>query len=435
MTGPVGALGQVALTTLQLLPQLLLPAGDGLLFWAVVAFIFWQAWRVASLERSLYGRVLNPPLRRTLTAAAFGLLAGAAGSLVLTLVGVPLGELDIAYIWPLALLLLLWNPRLLCFAYAGGVLCLSALLFGWPPIHVGGILGLVAVMHLVEGVLVALDGEKLVTPLWVRRPAQPARPGHPAEAETTVGGFLVQRFWPVPLVIVLFLPGAAAAGGVGMPGWWPLVSPVAGHPAADSLFALLPVAAALGYGDIALTRPAQRRSLATAGHLVLYSAILLGLAIAGSTYPVALWLGALFAPGAHEWLVRHGGHGEVHGDPAFTRPERGAAVLDVLPGTPAAELGLRSGDVVLSVGGQPVGGRRDLAAALESCGYFLSLDVDGPGGRRELEYARHRGGTLEFGIVPVPDPDDAAHADLSRRRRWPAVVEWLRRLRRPRNQP
>jgi hypothetical protein len=418
---PRAPLLQVARMVVGLIPRLVLDPRVGLLFWFVVGFVYLQAVRVGALERTLYGRAINPPLRRTASAAGYGLVAGLAGSLTLALLGIPLGPTDVGYVWPLALLLLLVNPRLLCFAYAGGLLALARLAFGWPPVHVTGLLGLVAVLHLVEGVLVALDGEKIVTPLYVRH-----RPGQ------VVGGFFVQRFWPVPLVVVLFLPGAAAAGGISMPDWWPLVFPDPGvRPPADTVFLLLPVAGALGYGDIALTRPARAKSLRTAGLLVVYASVLLALTVLGSRQPAWLWLAAAFAPGAHEWLARHGGAVERRGRAAFVPHPDGVRVLDVLPGSPAERLGIRSGDVVRAVNGQPVRSRAELVSALDAAGLFVALDVEGREGARELEWTGLRGGAAGFGLVAVPDPGDVPHADLTRRRPWMAVAGWLARLRRP----
>jgi membrane-associated protease RseP (regulator of RpoE activity) len=413
---------QIAGASLALLPQLLNPL-VGYFFWLVVLFVYWQARRAAGLEQALYGRPVNPPLRRTLTACGYGLVAGIAGTLLITLLGIPLGTSDIASVWPLALLLLLVDPRLLCFAYAGSALIVANLIFGWPPVHAAGLLGLVAVLHLVEGVLVALDPEKIVTPLYVR-----------TQEHGTVGGFFVQRFWPVPLVIVLFLPGAPAAavtGNIPTPDWWPLVPPVAGALASSSLFVLLPIAAGLGYADIALTRPAGRKSSATALLLCLYSGVLLILAVLGSHRSAWLWAGAAFAAGAHEWLARHGGGSELRGEPYFRKPERGVRILDVIPGSPAEAMGLASGQVIQAVNGTPVSDRAALAEAVAAASFFLALDVDG----REIEWNRHRGGLTDLGVIPVPEPTDPAHADLTRRRRALAVLGWLERLRLRRMRP
>lgn len=48
--------------------------------------------------------------------------------------------------------------------------------------------------------------------------------------------------------------------------------------------------------------------------------------------------------------------------------EQGVLILRVLPQTPAAEMGLRPGDVIVEVAGRPVEGVGDLRAAFEEAG-------------------------------------------------------------------
>jgi S1-C subfamily serine protease len=105
--------------------------------------------------------------------------------------------------------------------------------------------------------------------------------------------------------------------------------------------------------------------------------------------------------------------------------------LDVLPDSPAERLGLRSGQVIEAVNGTPVSDRAALADAVAAASFFLAMDVDG----REVEWNRHRGGLGDLGVIPVPEPTDPAHADLTRRRPALAIVGWLQRLRLRRMRP
>lgn len=65
--------------------------------------------------------------------------------------------------------------------------------------------------------------------------------------------------------------------------------------------------------------------------------------------------------------------------------DRGALVLRVAPGTPAARAGLEAGDVVVSANGEPVEGVRDLRRAVGAArGRELEMEVVRKGERREV---------------------------------------------------
>ena len=75
------------------------------------------------------------------------------------LVGISVNKIGGLYLLITALGLMLIEQRFLCFAYAGGVLSLLHLLFGFPQeLSVPQVMALVAVLHLVEALLIYLTG-------------------------------------------------------------------------------------------------------------------------------------------------------------------------------------------------------------------------------------------------------------------------------------
>ncbi len=88
--------------------------------------------------------------------------------------------------------------------------------------------------------------------------------------------------------------------------------------------------------------------------------------------------------------------------------DRGAVVTRVMKGSPAAEAGLRSGDVVTSVDGQPVRSAADLRnrIGLRRAGETVKLEVLRAGKTREVEtritaprLARAKGGSLHAALA------------------------------------
>ncbi|HLS89365.1 MAG TPA: PDZ domain-containing protein [Sphingobacteriaceae bacterium] len=401
---------------LAVIPQILFQPGYALFFWLLMLLLAMQYRRVHQLEVRLYGRAREPIWRGLLTALGYGLLGGVAGSYLLVLTGVTVGRNDIAYLWPLALLLMLVHPRFVCFSYAGGLVSLSYLIFGWPQVNVAGLVGLVAILHIVEGVLVYFSGEYQATPVYVRH-----------GTGQVVGGFSLQRFWPVPIVILLMMsvPPGLQGEAIEMPAWWPLIAPATDDPSLVPV--MWPVMAALGYGDLALTRSPGEKRRRTALHLVLYSLTLLVLAVAASRWTPLLWVAALASPGLHELMIQVGLQGEMQGRPLYRHPARGVMLLDVWPGGYGAAMGLAQGDIILSVNGQPVNSRHEFEQALLASSWYLELTGERDGELFRVDTNRFRYGPGAMGVVLVPGPGDPPHVEIQRAGFLARVLgRWLR---------
>lgn len=407
------------LLVLELVPAAMLNPATGPFFWLVLGLVAFQYARVGQMERSLYGTELTPTWQRVAVAIAYGLAGGLLGGLVMVILGVTLEPQDVKYLWPVALLLALLQPRFLCFSYATGVLSVSSLLFGWPRVHIPGLVALVAVLHLVEGALVYLDGAGGATPVVARN----------GRGEV-VGGYLLQRFWPVPAAVLLLLalPEAARESGVVMPGWWPLIDPARPERLLQPEWVpvVFPLVAGLGYTDVAVTaRPAARaRRMALA--LLLYSLVLIVLAWGAQRVPALLWVAALASPLLHEAMILWGLWQERWGEPAFRAAGPGVLVLAVLPRSQAEGLGLAAGDRILAVNGRPVEGAEGLREAAGPYGFYLRLEVERDGRRLELETNRFRPDE-PLGVVLVPGEGASPQVDLGRRVEGP-LGQVLRRF-------
>lgn len=394
---------------LKSLPQLIFSVWAILLLLIAAMIVFAQYRRIALSEEELFGQPKRSPLLQTQQALLAGLAGGIAGSLLLAMAGVGLVQVPgatsaLLYLWPVSIALGALNPRLICFAYSATVVSLSHLFFGWPHIDIPSVLGIVAMLHLVEAVLIWANGAQCPTPLSVAA----------GRSEEPVPGFLLQRYWPVPLVIPLFSWEGTAA--LTMPGWWPLLRPdPASVLSSVSLgWEFLPVVVVLGYSDLAISSPPEARVRQSSGLMLLYSGLLLSLAILGGYFRPLLWLGVLFSGLGHEAMVVLAGRLQMTGDPYLQRPARGLGILDVLPGSPAAQAGLQSGMVIVTVDDYEVHSREQLHEALLSAPAYVSVMYRKG---RQLEHCklpRPAEGLYGFGIIPVPEPGDRALAKLRR---------------------
>lgn len=366
------------------------------LFYVVLFLIYTQYRRAASLEKSLYGRPIHSITTHLAISTLFGVLGGLVGSMLLLSLGVALSGTWILYVWVAALALAFISPRLMCFAYGGGLVALSSLILGWPSIDIASLLGLVAVLHGVESVLMLISGHIGAVPVRVRNSFD----------GSIVGAYSLQKFWPVPLLALALAPGVMPpdVGAISMPQWWPLIVP-AGLTLNHS-FWMLPVVAGLGYGEMAVSTTPARRARRSAVKLALYSAVLFMLAYLASRHAVFLYIGAIFAPLGHELLVWTTYRQEMSGRALYRAVSGELRVFDVIANSPAWGR-VAPGQRIVACDGIVVLSAAELSQcfALKS-GMEVSLACEGgavvvpPGGGGELR-----------GIIPIPDESSPSYLE------------------------
>lgn len=360
--------------------------------------VVWQDARLAAAETRWAGRVAPGFWLRIGYSVAYGLVGGVFATAILSLLGVDLAQAGVIYMLPLALAFILIDPRLACFAYAGGIVSLSVLLLGWPHgVSVPSLMALVGVLHLTESGLIWLGGAQTAVPVFVG-----TRDGQ------VVGGYSMTQFWLVPLAVIMGLQLAGGAGpdSVNMPAWWPVVHPLPGVNLDNLVYVLFPTAAAIGYGDVAVSALPRTQARRTGGHLFLYSAVLVAMAVLSQWWQPLQWIVALFGPFGHEVLARFG-MGANRGGYLWPALTDGVRILGLDPASAMAAAGVRPLDIITAVNDMPVHNQ------LELYHYLVGLS---PLGRLRLSV--HRGGEdlyvhvegpfygPEWGFVPGPEPGD-----------------------------
>ncbi len=386
------------------------------LFWMILALVGYQYWQMRKTQKRMFGVYGYSLIRQIAIAAMYGTIGGILASFLLTVVGVTLNQLGLNYIWPVALVLLLINMRFLCFAYAGGLIAIANVLFGWPEINVPQVLSLVAILHITESFLIAISGRSSAVPLILKRPDG-----------QIVGAFSLQNFWPLPLVLLAAVAvplDQVGQGILSMPDWWPLlpsgVTPAEGE---DLLHLMFPVVAALGYSDMAVaSRPYERRRK-SALHLALYSAALLALAMLSVKFTGLQIVAALLSPLGHEFLIQMDNRRELGGKPYFVRPPRGVMVLETIQGSLAQRAGMRSGDILLSIEEHPVNSNIDLGTALYFAPdrFVLTFQRGSDLLHAEIEFTA---GFRQLGVIPVPQGDEPVFVELASERF--GLLDWVK---------
>jgi membrane-associated protease RseP (regulator of RpoE activity) len=354
-----------------------------LLLFTIVA---WQYKRIESSTEKIInyndGLFLHSALISTIT----GILGGFIGSLLLIMAGIDLGNIGLGHLWLLALILMLVNPRFLCFAYAAGLLSLSAYFFSYPNLSVPHLLGLVAILHLIESFMIGLEGSVNPVPIYIKKD------------DVIRGGFNLQKFWPLPLIALVGGPGIYSVNGFFMPDWWPLFPNTQSW--AEPVMSLLPVVAVLGYGDITTTSTPVKRIKKSSLYLFIYSVLLFIFTYLAGQHKVFCLAAAVFAPLGHEAVIWLGWREEDSKEPLYIKPARGVKVLTTRYGSPARAAHIQEGDIILAVNGQEVD---FFPAARELMSVFKRPSLTVLRGNKEIEIILPGSHGQESGIIPVPE--------------------------------
>lgn len=360
--------------------------------------------RQVVLERKLIHVKLHSWGQETWRTVWSGLLLGLVVSMAAILLGISLSGTAVACIWVASLLLSLLRVRYLCFAYAIGLLGVIQFVLSFFPnaLHSGTIgnitttiremdipalLVLAALLHMAEALLARWQGAKLATPLFLK-----------GKRGMVVGGYQLQAFWPLPL----FLLVPSGAGAMDLP-WQPLFGGGLG---------IISVPVIIGFSEMTQGMLPGRKGARTAGRLLIYSIVLLGLGLLAAWWSPLTVVAALAAIVLHEGLSWYSALEERSMSPIFVHPPHGRKVLAVLPGSPAQELGILPGEVLLKVNGVLLTNAAQLHEALRMNPAFCKLEVlNREGQSKYLQSPIYDGDHHQLGIILVPETDGAIIAE------------------------
>ncbi|HBN95455.1 MAG TPA: PDZ domain-containing protein, partial [Firmicutes bacterium] len=134
----------------------------------VFIFVYRQYAKILQYEQGFFSLKRINPLMETVTSLVYGIGGGMLATMLFILLGVSISDAGVAYLWLAAILLMLINQRFLCFAYAGSLVSLMALITGFPQIHVATLMALVAILHLVESLLILVNGYHNASPMFFK---------------------------------------------------------------------------------------------------------------------------------------------------------------------------------------------------------------------------------------------------------------------------
>lgn len=388
------------------------------ILWMMIALVALQSRQMQKQQMRMFGAISYSLRDQVMKAVWYGVIGGFLASTMMTLFGITLNHLGFAYLWPVAVVLMMINARFLCFAYAGGLVGAASVLIGWPSVDVPQLLAFIGILHLTESVLIYISRDYGVVPFVVK-----------LNDGRHVGAYFIQNLWPLPLIALnaVTIPADQLVSLFDFPTWWPMLPTVIDIPEAHALaYAALPVVAALGYSDMAIAHEPNEKRKRSAVGLAFYSVGLIALALLCREMTALQLFAALCAPIGHELLIQKENEREIAGKPLFVHPERGVRLLATVADGAAQRAGLRAGDVVMRLNDQYIGNAMDMDEAVRVAG-----------GNRRVEYLREGklyGALLPgeegdpYGFILVPHGNETKYAHLETERI--AVVDWWKKRRR-----
>ena len=309
--------------------------------------------KIAMLQRMMVGEKVISPLELTLSQVVMGILGGLIGSMMLSYLGVmfDIGA-GIELLFFMSLFLLVLKPRWISFSYSAALLGGVTLILGWlknlnlvtldfnVKLDIGALVALVGVLSVVEGLLILADGHRGAIPIFTNKDGKLA------------GGFSLERYWPVPIVIILFTTGALSGGGstILTPDWWPFIrGGINTSLLAAAVVSAIPIYSIIGYKQITFTQSKTSKTMFSSLLKIIYGVLLIAMYKIANYGVVFQGLLLIFMPLAQEGITLIDNYRENKGHVKYVIDEEGITILDVMPNSPAQKQGIRSGDKILEV--------------------------------------------------------------------------------------
>ncbi|KAA8674550.1 PDZ domain-containing protein [Clostridium sp. MT-14] len=359
------------------------------------------------MQKMIIGEGINSPFELTISQIVIGIFGGILASVIMSYLGVVFDEdsaVDLIFL--ASIVFMFFNVRFICFSYSGAILgflslilAMSSQTFNIPnldflKIDVVALMSMVAILHFVEGILIILDGKKGAVPVFSSKNGN------------IVGGFALQRYWTIPIAVFFIIHSRTMIGSswqVAVPAWWPLINSSIPYDILKSaVVSLIPFYAVMGYNSVTFTRDTKEKSFLSGGLIILYSVILFGMAQLAVLNIWLKFLVVIFAPVAHEGIIMFQRHLEVKGVPKYVSSSEGIMVLAVAPNSPANEMGIRSGDMLVEINNEKIDNEDKIAEVIRKCSNFIWLKVKKEAGNFEQVSYSKMNEDKKLGIVFVP---------------------------------
>jgi hypothetical protein len=361
------------------------------------------------MQKIILGGSVNSSIELTLSQLVLGIIGGTIGSLILTSLGVVFNHNSgIAYLFIISIFLMFIRPRLICFSYSAAILGAISILIKLgsrfvPEISNSIILNVdilylmifVGVFHIVEGILVMIDGDRGALPVFTKRDGK------------ILGGYALKRYWVLPIAIMLaFTMNDSSLNymteNIQNPDWWPLIKSSSGISLlASSVISIFPFYAILGYSSITFTRSKREKAISSGCYILSYGIIVTLVAQVARLGIIGEIVVVAFAPFAHELMLKIQMKSEENRSPKFVSDEEGLVILEISADSQVKEFGIDVENKLLLINNKTIDSESEAYSIMKENLYNAVLKIkDSNGIIKDIQF-RHTRNT-RLGVLLVP---------------------------------
>ena len=364
--------------------------------------------KIAVMQKMIMGESLDSPFELTISQIVIGIIAGVAASLMFTFLGLVFDENSNIYLlFMLSLFFMAFKPRFICFSYSGAVLGISSLVFKYAAVllhmpkldfinvDILTLMTLVGVLHIVEGSLVMIDGSRGAIPVFTNRDNK------------IIGGFALKRYWALPIAILILLSSASsdlvAGQSLMTPQWMPAIrGDIVSRILKNSIIASIALYGVIGYSSVTFTKSKGKKSLFSGALIMGYGVLLTAISQLAVLGVAAQFFILIFAAALHEIMLQLEKRLELTMKPKFVSSDEGIMVLEVAQRSPAFEMGIRSGDLIVQLNNKKLEDEQEILHIVKGNFNSLTLKIKKTSGElKDISY-NNMAGNRRLGIVIVP---------------------------------
>lgn len=397
----------IAIYTMRAIAGLLTDPLSLVMLFILGIILFRQNRKVSIMQKMILGKEVDSAFELTISQVVIGIIAGTVASVVLSYLGVMFSENSLVYlIFLISLVFMFIDPRYVCFSYSGAVLGMASFLLenvsklmGVPnmdpfKIDIVSLMTMIAVFHIIEGILVIVDGKRGAIPVFTNR------------EDKIVGGFVFKRYWALPIALIFLVTSKGLVDTTcvhfATPNWWPLIKSATTSQILKAMaISMVPFYGMIGYSSITFTKSKQRKSVSAGMWILSYGAVLFVAAQLASLNVVLEFLVLIIAPLGHELMLNHQKHKEINDNPKYISDE-GLMVLDVCPDSLAMKMKIASGDIILKINQTIIDTEAQLLEALKESSNFITVKVKRENGKIEDLCSNSYNAARKLGIIYVP---------------------------------